>query len=105
MVLSGDFVEIFAPVEDAQKNKNVFSIDSIREDLLSNTSSERQMNQKSKQFIRSVTNFRNDTVIGEKSAGIRNLMKSDYSVPITCVCSSTAYACCCDKNSVVGNQR
>jgi hypothetical protein len=65
------------------------------------------MNQKSKQFIRSVTNFRNDRVIGEKSEGIKYLMRSDYSVPITyvSVLLLRMHACCCERNSVVGNQR
>jgi phosphohistidine swiveling domain-containing protein len=49
------------------------------------------MNRKSKKFIRLVTDFRNSRLIGGKSEGIKYLIKNDYLVPLTYVCSSEAY--------------
>jgi phosphohistidine swiveling domain-containing protein len=49
------------------------------------------MDRKSKKFIRLVTNFRDGELIGEKSEGIKYLMKNGYLVPVTYVCSSDAY--------------
>jgi phosphohistidine swiveling domain-containing protein len=49
------------------------------------------MNRKSSQFIRLVTDFRNSRAIGAACQGIKYLMKSGYSVPLTYVCSSEAH--------------
>lgn len=49
------------------------------------------MNRESKQFVRIVTDFRNNELIGEKSEGIKYLMKNGYLVPLTYLCSSEAY--------------
>ncbi|MCW4052931.1 MAG: PEP-utilizing enzyme [Candidatus Bathyarchaeota archaeon] len=49
------------------------------------------MNRKSRHFVRLVTDFRNDRLIGEKAKGIKYLMKNGCAVPLTYVCSSDAY--------------
>jgi phosphohistidine swiveling domain-containing protein len=50
-----------------------------------------KMNRNSTQFIRPVTQFKNDRLIGEASVGIKILLEHGYPVPLTHVCSSEAY--------------
>lgn len=59
------------------------------------------MNRKMKQFVRLIADFRNDELIGEKSKGIKYLMKHGYLVPLTYVCSSNAYDEYLEGNSVL----
>ena len=49
------------------------------------------MKLETKQYVRLLSDFRNDKLIGEKSKGLKYLMNNGYLIPLTFVCSSEAY--------------